>query len=259
MMIGPDRKRAKGKKRDRAKRAETATADGAAGAAPTTGSAPVVPAVAPEVPAPADVPAAPAEPSTPPADRPAVQVEAPTALAELLTAPEAAPTAPDAAPTASADRSTAAPAAARPMVVPGGADPDPVAGLLERVARIHDRVGGLLDLTEALTVTRDEGDGDDGDAPVGSGLPLAVDPGAGLDVAPERGTTGAIGVTRVTRTPAPRPAAVVVPEPAPAPTTSATLVARELLERGMDADGVRDRLRDGYGVPDPDAVLAALA
>lgn len=38
---------------------------------------------------------------------------------------------------------------------------------------------------------------------------------------------------------------------------SAVLVARELLQRGVPAERVRERLAAGYGVEDPDAVLVA--
>ncbi|MBF6621592.1 MAG: hypothetical protein ITG02_15350, partial [Patulibacter sp.] len=37
---------------------------------------------------------------------------------------------------------------------------------------------------------------------------------------------------------------------------SAVLVARELIARGVTPTDVRRRLRDGYGVDDPDAVLS---
>ncbi|WP_040599911.1 hypothetical protein, partial [Patulibacter medicamentivorans] len=49
----------------------------------------------------------------------------------------------------------------------------------------------------------------------------------------------------------------VEPSDGPPPLRSAVLVARELLQRGMPAERVRERLAAGYGVEDPDAVLAA--
>lgn len=124
---------------------------------------------------------------------------------------------------------------------------DPIAVLLAGIDRARERVDGLLELAQALT------DPTAGDAlPVGRGLGLQLvpDPAPVAEVeAPATPVAEATGAA---------PPAVSAPVVAP-PTASARLVARELLGRGMDAEGVRTRLRDGYGVPDPDAVLAALA
>lgn len=57
--------------------------------------------------------------------------------------------------------------------------------------------------------------------------------------------------------PAARADAVEPSDGPPPPLRSAVLVARELLQRGMPAERVRERLAAGYGVEDPDAVLAA--
>jgi hypothetical protein len=57
----------------------------------------------------------------------------------------------------------------------------------------------------------------------------------------------------------PSGAAAPAGAPAPAPAGSAVLVARELLAGGLSPDLVAARLRDGYGVADPAAVLAAAA
>lgn len=128
---------------------------------------------------------------------------------------------------------------------------DPIAALLAGIDHARDRLDGLLDLAQTLT----------GAPPVGRGLglqlvpdlspedePTVAEPPAATSVPPTGPAVAALAV----------PVAVSAPDVAP-PTASARLVARELLERGMDAEGVRTRLRDGYGVPDPDAVLAALA
>jgi hypothetical protein len=128
----------------------------------------------------------------------------------------------------------------------------PVDEALQRLDALRDRVEELLALAE--------------EAP--GGLPPLVGFGRSARSAREEPVAvppePAIGATPpFEAAPDPRQESRATPasppEVAEPPTAPAVLVARELLARGMAADSVRARLRDAYGVADPDGVLAALA
>lgn len=128
---------------------------------------------------------------------------------------------------------------------PGLTDPAATPGVTEPVAAVDGREADTADtpeveadLSEDWSGLPEAGVAGEADRPAAwAGEPDVPEDGVHYDYEPE-----------------PEPAAPLPEAPA---TPSAVLVARELLGRGATHDDVFRRLQDGYGVADPQAVLAA--
>jgi hypothetical protein len=285
-MIGPAKKekKGKGKARKAARRAEEALA-GALGLPAPDGPAgdgesrpPALGAVAAAPPAGVEA-AAPVEPQPDP--EPAGDPEP---------EPEPAPTPESAATPEPEPQATPTPAASARRAAPERAvESEPADVLVSRIDALRARVDGLLELADETPHVpgRSEETGEGLAAAGASGLRgsalggLAAAASSGIAVprpaspsdlagrsapAAEPAAAERAAAERAVAEPAAAEPALDGPPSATAPTTlarsrpsgPAILVARELLARGMATEGVRSRLRDGYGVADPDVVLAAL-
>lgn len=155
---------------------------------------------------------------------------------------------------------------------PGPASPVPASTvpevgplLLTWIDRVQERVDHLLTLVEPAPTPAAEPEAAD---PVPSAPAESVASAAEPDPNGESASTLAEAWSQRQQTaPAPSPDEVTSLSEAPPldddelfdTRLTAVLVARELIARGESPVDVRRRLRDGYGVVDPDAVLAQIA